>query len=1287
MSTAILVPPSSDLRRLSGMWMSAGEVVSELPVALAALIYVRWIGLEDARLGFTQPSKHEPILPIGMDWEVTGVTPLDVVRRLGESIAAVPARATSGGEDTLGFHLRRVRRPIERLLRMSARLVLALVEWVGRQPFDNLEYRQLLLAAFDDLLDASQGKGGGEYRTPRHVVDLMVALADPRPGERIYDPCFGVGGLLTSAHDHLLRRAHGGVAWQRQPRPAIAGAECSETAFVLALARLTLAGVDCPRLDLRDSLDDEPGQPDLRGRFDVVLANPPWGQRVDRERYLTRFLVPTSDATSLFVQRAVDFLAPGGRAAIVVPDGLLFQGGAQQELRRHLLGTNLVEAVVSLPGGSFLPHTGVKASIVLLRRDRQANPIRMVDTSLAVGEKLRAQGLDATAIARIVADARTESASADAWDVPQSAFAGLDWDLSVRRHDTGSLDRALGELGHASPVLPLASLCSVLSGRAVPRESLLARPGGEATAPYIRIGDLRDGGVGRASSWVADAGACAIAPSYRLQPGDVLLSKSGTIGKVAVVTQGASGGLPSAGLFVLRIHDDRLDPHFLAAYLDSEACRDWLNSRARGVTIQHLRQGVIGELPVPLPPRALQQRAVVENQEHRVDAVAYLAEVSGRSRNAVSEWVDRSLRSVMPDGTAVMQPMELHRLEALAKEVGELRNRVAHARTDAGELGSWLTSLSDALAAIRGIDRLPPGAVQYAALRESLYRLETTEDLLNGRKAEHANARRLNLGLARHVGSLSEAMLDRVKLTLGAVRTQLEPGPVVEVELSIQNEGALPIRDLQITAAPDWGSAFLPILERGERAAFSLRGSVPREAATVLLSCEWTARALDGRRLTGRGELPFKVAVETGNNASARLQAVAASPYVCGDPIRPERDDVFFGREKLVDDIRRQVQHSGNVILLEGNRRAGKSSVLRHLEGPEPIPGWLGIYCSLQGAEGSQAGAGVPTAEVFREIAKSIAQSLTRFGDEVPLPDRTSLRPGQRLGIARACRAGISDEAPFGDFREYLEAALTFAKERGSSLLLMLDEFDKLQEGIDNGVTSPQVPENIRFLVQTYDGLSAILTGSRRLKRLREEYWSALFGLGTRFSVTALPDEAARRLVVEPVRDVLTFSDAAVERAVELVARQPFLLQCLCSRIFERAAQTGSTSISADVVEQSAEVLVADNEHFASLWDYAGSDRRRLMLAICQREADGPDALRLGVIQERLVRLGIVADDAVLTADLEFLRELEVIDKDDEFAGGAYRLAIPLMGRWIGRQQDLEILVAKARLESEDSYD
>jgi type I restriction enzyme M protein len=267
---------------------------------------------------------------------------------------------------------------------------------------------------------------------------------------------------------------------------------------------------------------------------------------------------------------------------------------------------------------------------------------------------------------------------------------------------------------------------------------------------------------------------------------------------------------------------------------------------------------------------------------------------------------------------------------------------------------------------------------------------------------------------------------------------------------------------------------------------------------------------------------------------------------------------------------------------------------------------------------------------------------------------------------------------------------LDFLAEWDLGLLIMLDEFDKLQEGIDSGVTSPQVPENIRFLVQNYQRVSAILTGSRRLKRLREEYWSALYGLGTRIGVTALDESAAEQLITQPVQGRLVYAKEAIRRAIYLTAGQPYLLQCLCNRIYEQAVQLKTRSVTLDQVERAALALIEDNEHFASLWDYAGGEERpqlrRYLLALCHRESRGATPLRLGVIQERLLADGIEVDDKDVVGDLDHLRELELIDLVGDGVNAQYRLSIPLMGMWIDRQRDVAATLAFARTESED-YD
>ena len=258
------------------------------------------------------------------------------------------------------------------------------------------------------------------------------------------------------------------------------------------------------------------------------------------------------------------------------------------------------------------------------------------------------------------------------------------------------------------------------------------------------------------------------------------------------------------------------------------------------------------------------------------------------------------------------------------------------------------------------------------------------------------------------------------------------------------------------------------------------------------------------------------------------------------------------------------------------------------------------------------------------------------------------------------------------------------AAEHQIGILLMLDEFDKLQEGIDSGVTSPQVPENIRFLVQTYPNFSAVLTGSRRLKKLREEYWSALFGLGTRFGVTSLDSNAAKKLVTEPVNGRLVYSNEAVEKVITITNRQPFLLQSLCNRIFDMAAQLKMHSVSIDTVDKAADQLADDNEHFRSLWKYAETDRRRFIIELIHKESTSSESLRFGTIIDLLSDRGIEIDNEVLSADLDFLRELEVIDKMNENGIDHYVLSVPLMGRWIDRQHDFEVLESKARNETED---
>jgi type I restriction enzyme M protein len=234
-------------------------------------------------------------------------------------------------------------------------------------------------------------------------------------------------------------------------------------------------------------------------------------------------------------------------------------------------------------------------------------------------------------------------------------------------------------------------------------------------------------------------------------------------------------------------------------------------------------------------------------------------------------------------------------------------------------------------------------------------------------------------------------------------------------------------------------------------------------------------------------------------------------------------------------------------------------------------------------------------------------------------------------------------------------------------VVLLLDEFDKIQEGIDNGVTSPQVPENLRSLFHTHNKISAILTGGRRIKHLRESNWSAFYGIGVPISVDALDVKAARRLVVEPVEGQLVYAENAREHVLDLTSRQPFLIQGLCYRIFEQCVETKERNVTLRTVEAAASQMVEGNEHFRTMFDFIGDKRRRYIACVVNRLSDGSERVTFDRIFEELEKDRISYEASDLADDLNHLQELDVLDLEEHEHGSSYKIKIPLFSRWLSR--------------------
>jgi len=1262
------------------------------PLLLATLIYLRWADFwesEQEAKAIFDGTDYTRVLPDSYHWSSWRNLELDEQPKfLAKKLVPKLAKLSSVQDSPFAKRLRTLAEPVRKLSRVSWRWRLFYSVILDSGNFETPNVRAKLLhhlldkeEEFSDLRELAS-----EFLTPRQIAKLIVALADPSPGDRIYDPCFGTGAILTAAQDYVSRGEKAPDHRENRPQLSFSGFEIDPSFYVIGLARLTLNGAEDPQLEMGNSLDQEPFNESKNDAFDIVVADPPFGQRANMKE-LGEFPIQTKNVEGLFIQHALSRLRSGGRAVILVPDSLLVRQGSESNLRRMLIEQHTVEAVISLPEHVF-PRTAMRTSILVLDRGGSSGTIRMVDAEsfFEKGSRHMLASISDKNIEAIAKEVRSSSEGKHSWDVESRSLEKIDWDLNVGRRGQSGLLHFLDSLRGKVEVVPLRDCCSIIVGQPLRSQDLTQEAPAGYAAPFVRIGDLYSRGkLSRATTWVSPDVIDAIDRSSRLQPGDVLLSRSGTVGKASIVEHEAAGSVASGGLFIIRTTDPRLDPDFLLGYLTSSKCRNWLKDHATGSTIAHLAKGIVLDLPLPLPRLNVQKSVATQHREHNVDVLSSLGELLNRAKdNPIVKWLDEASLILPTDNHVIHDPLDLNLIDSLATNTVEIRNQIAHRDGQIDErLRSWYLKFSDSVAPLKGSQSIPPGPSLLSLLQQSSMGLSQSSELITGHLPNDNKARSLNSTLLKWTKEASEALLSDIRIVSDVEENTLRLGEMGEIHVVVYNHGPLPLRDVHIETEPDWGTADYPYLADNHRETLLLKGLAPKSAGTLNITVSWSGMNLAGRTVKGASEIGLEVISEVFALPAQEL-GLGASPYVCGDPVRPDRNDVFVGREELLEEIRRYVTKSGNVVLLEGNRRSGKSSILWHLEGPKAVPGWMGVYCSLQGAEGSEVGTGVPTAEIFRIIAISIAKSLTKLGGDTPLPDGTLFPAEKRMGITKPCRQGISEDSPFSDLRDYVEVALEKLSEHNLGLLLMLDEFDKLQEGIDNGVTSPQVPENIRFLAQNYQQFSLILTGSRRLKRLREEYWSALFGLGTKIGVTALHRRAAGRLVTGPVSGRLTYTNEAVGRAISMTAGQPFLLQCLCNRVFDMAAQLKTRSVTADLVMQASSALIEDNEHFASLWDYARSDLRRFILMLCHREASNSDPLHFGLIQERLFSHGIEVDGETLIADLEFLRELELIDLVGKSTAGGYVLTIPLMGMWMERQQDFIAVKIKAKFEAED---
>ena len=288
----------------------------------------------------------------------------------------------------------------------------------------------------------------GQFRTPRHIIKMMVELMDPKADDIIADPACGTSGFLVTAGEYLKEHRKEEIFFNRQKKDhymnhMFYGYDMDRTMLRIGAMNMMTHGIDNPFIEYRDSLSDQ--NPD-KDKYSLILANPPFKGSLDADTVSTDLLkvCKTKKTELLFLALFLRMLRVGGRCACIVPDGVLFgSSSAHQDIRRVLIDNNRLEAVISMPSGVFKPYAGVSTGILIFTKtghggtdkvwfyDMQADGYSLDDKRSPVAEN---DIPDIVARFRNLDGENDRKRTEKSFFVPKEEIVSNDYDLSINKY-------------------------------------------------------------------------------------------------------------------------------------------------------------------------------------------------------------------------------------------------------------------------------------------------------------------------------------------------------------------------------------------------------------------------------------------------------------------------------------------------------------------------------------------------------------------------------------------------------------------------------------------------------------------------------------------------------------------------------------------------------------------------------------------------------------------------------------------------------------------------------------
>jgi type I restriction enzyme M protein len=307
---------------------------------------------------------------------------------------------------------------------------------------------------YEYLLSKLSASGtNGQFRTPRHIIDLIVELVNPQPGQRVCDPALGTAGFLISSFTHILRQntkaadlKRGNVdgsmlkpaQWKFLEEQAFTGFDNDANMVKIAILNLYLHQLEKAKIEHFNPITTGFGGVYPGQRYDAILANPPFAGKVQEESILAdlNYKLDTRATELLFLKWFIDHLTPGGRAGVIVPNGVLFGStNAATKLREMLLTECDLQAVISLPSGVFKPYSGVGTAALIFQKGTPTKSVWFYDLT-ADGFSLddNRTPIEANGIPDVLTKWPNREESANSYRVPIEKIKENDWSLAAGRY-------------------------------------------------------------------------------------------------------------------------------------------------------------------------------------------------------------------------------------------------------------------------------------------------------------------------------------------------------------------------------------------------------------------------------------------------------------------------------------------------------------------------------------------------------------------------------------------------------------------------------------------------------------------------------------------------------------------------------------------------------------------------------------------------------------------------------------------------------------------------------------